>query len=164
MSTAAAATADSLAAWIKDTFDGFIVSVETSGVASTRFVPGTAPAKAYTIRDEQYPFGGRLDIGAFQTDGALLEIYQWCTKYEYLDEPMSRLKAVRDAAPEATAIDLADPNSLPIAMDRIIDIGMDYCRLLYRKSIKAKRRHLKPLVHEIMEMFQKERRRCRTSQ
>ncbi len=46
-------------------------------------------------------------------------------------------------------------------MDRIMDIGMDYCRMLYRKSIKSKRKHLKSLVSEMMEVFVQERRRCK---
>lgn len=58
---------------------------------------------------------------------------------------------------------LISPQSIPNFIDTMIDGLLNYYKMLYREAIKQKRKHLKPLLTEMAQLFLQERKRCKSS-
>lgn len=140
---------DSLNDWCKKAFAGILLPATSE--SSLRF------GKALNLVDRQYPFGGQLAIAKIQTNGEFIEVQSWCKRYSYGREvfcPFENSKNSRLHLP------LADPESFQKAMEELFQISFDYCRWLYRKAIKERRKHLKPLINEMAGWLRQERKKC----
>lgn len=141
---------DSLRDWCKEVFLGVLVPREESMSSLTNGV-------AFTLTDDQCPFGGKLRIALIQTDGGIIDVQSWCKRYSCGRVPPDFTRS----STERLITPLGHPDSIPKVMEELFQISFDYCRWLYRKAIKDRRKHLKPLISEIAELFRQERNQCR---
>lgn len=134
------AIADALEQWCKD---------HLRGILRPQLVNRGQTGIHLDIVDEQNPFTRSAQrIAQIRIEGATAVVCSWHRRYEH-NHPDSR---------ELT-VNLADPDSLDQVFEEIFQIALDYCRLLYRRAIKTKRKHLKPIINEMADVFRKERQK-----
>lgn len=138
---------DSLSNWCKEHFFGIVTTKVNDRGKNGVFI---------SLIDEQYPFGSSMTLATIILDGSTLSV---TSGNRYDDNGI--LKKDRISVP--VVADLSDPRSFPVIMEELFQIAFDYHRQLYRKAIKAKRKHLKPLLKEMARLLREERRRCRAN-